>query len=122
MRRISCPILCKLAYVDSSLSEVQMGSVIHHYLEDAIMKMDGVYTFQGKPLDAAKLRWCLRILFKIEGEDQKAPKRRERVHQILGLKTALGQFRKPHSPERELLRLLAVHLVTQSERSQIATS
>lgn len=120
MRLVSCPILRDLADVDSSLSIAQMGSAIHHYLVDGIKSMNGVYEFQGKPLDAAKLCWCLRLLFEIEGVGQSAEKRRERVHHILGLRTALGQFRKPHSPERKLLRLLAVHLVAQSGRNQIA--
>ncbi|MGB8098939.1 MAG: hypothetical protein WCF17_17405, partial [Terracidiphilus sp.] len=56
-------------------------------------------------------RRVLRLLLKIEGTGQDATNRRERVLNTLELNYPLGQLRRPDSPERELLRLLALELV-----------
>jgi hypothetical protein len=117
-RLLSCPILSDLSQVDYSLSEEGMGSFVRDYFIREIQFMTGTYVFQGESLDAPKLRWCLRILFEIEGEGQAPGARRARVHHILKPRSALGQFSRPHGPERKLLRLLAIHLVTRAEASQ----
>ena len=111
MRLVTLPTLRCLCRVDSSLTVRQKGSFIRHYLVDAIQSMDGMYEFQGEPLDAARLRRALRLLLKIEGTGQDATNRRERVLNTLELNYPLGQLRRPDSPERELLRLLARELV-----------
>jgi hypothetical protein len=111
MRLVTLPTLRSLSNVDSSLTVRQKGSLIRHYLMDAIQNMEGVHEFQAEPLDAATLRRVLRLLLKIEGTGQDATNRRERVLNILGLNYPLGQLRRPDSPERELLRLLALEIV-----------
>ena len=111
MRLVTLPTLRELSRVDSSLTLRQKGSVIRHYLADAIQGMTGVYEFQGEPLDAAKLRRVLRLFLKFEGTGQDAMNRRERVLSTLALNYPLGQLRVPGSPERELLRLLALAIV-----------
>jgi hypothetical protein len=116
MRLVSLPALREVSTVDGSsrLTARQKGSFIRHYLEDAICTMDGSYEFQGEPLNAAKRRRALRLLLKFEGSSQDATNRRERVLNLLELNYPLGQMRRPDSPERELLRLLACQLVSQS--------
>lgn len=111
MRLVTLPVLRELSQVDGSLSVAQMGSAIHSYLVGGIKDMTGAYEFRGNALNDEKLRIILRILLDIHGYSQYAEKRRERVLHILGLNYPLSQMRRPHSPERELLRLLAVHLV-----------
>lgn len=111
MRLVTLPVLRSLCRVDSSLTVRQKGSLIRHHLVDAIQSLTGVYEFQGEPLDAARLRRVLRLLLKIEGTGQDATNRRERVLNTLELNYPLGQLRRPDSPERELLRLLALELV-----------
>jgi hypothetical protein len=111
VRLVTLPNLRALANVDSSLTVRQKGSLIRHYLEDSICSLEGVFKFQGEPLDAAKLRRVLRLLLKFEGTGQDATNRRERVLHLLELNYPLGELRRPRSPERELLRFLAEHIV-----------
>jgi hypothetical protein len=114
MRLVSLPVLRELANVDSSdkLTVRQKGNLIRTHLSDAILAMDGVYEFRGQPIEAATLRRVLRLLLMFEGAGQSAENRRGRVLYVLKLNYPLGQFRRPDSPERELLRLLAAALVT----------
>lgn len=121
MRLITLPTLRELSRVDDSLSVAGMASAIRDYLVSGIASMANAYEFQGNALDPVKLRWVLRILLGIEGRGQCADKRRARVLRLLGLNYSLLQFRRPISPERELLRLLATHLVAQSGRDQTAS-
>lgn len=114
VRLVTLPVLRELSRVDSSLGVVAMGSAIRDYLIGSIDKLTAVYGFQGNVLDGATLRWVLRLLLGIEGCRQSADKRRERVLHILELPYPLGQMRRPHSPERELLRILAVEMVSAS--------
>jgi hypothetical protein len=120
MRLVSLPVLRELS-VDSSdtLTVRQKGNLIRTQLSESILAMDGFYEFQGQPIEAATLRRCLRLLLMFEGSGQSAENRRGRVLHILKLNYSLGQFRRPDSPERELLRLLAVKVV--SGRRQIAS-
>lgn len=113
MRLVSLPTLRGLSHVDGSdrLTARQKGNLIRSYLVDSIQAMEGAYEFQGEPLDAAVLRRVLRLLLKFEGTGQDATNRRERVLHILELNYPLGQMRRAGSPERELLRLLAVEMV-----------
>ena len=111
MRLVSLPTLREVCRVDSSLTVRQKGSFIRYYLVDAIQSMTGVYEFQGEPLDDGKLRRVLRLLLKFEGAGQDATNRRERVLNTLDLNYPLGQMRRSDSPERELLRLLALEIV-----------
>jgi hypothetical protein len=112
MRLLTLPTLRELAAAPDWLTARQKGSLIRLYLEASIRSMDGGFEFQGEPLDAVKLCRVLRLLLKFEGSGQDATNRRERVLHILGLNYPLGQLRRPDSPERELLRLLAVHMVS----------
>lgn len=114
MRLVTLPTLREVCRVDSSLTVRQKGSLIRQSLLDAIGRLEGSYEFQGAPLDAARLRRCLRLLLKIEGTGQDATNRRERVINTLGLNYPLGQFRRIDSPERELLRILAATLCSAS--------
>lgn len=115
MRLLTLPTLREFADVDSSLSVAGTASAIRNYLRDGIASMgEAVHEFQGKSLPGHKLVWALRLLLEYEGRGQGADKRRERVIHILQLNSPLLQFRRPTSPERELLRLLAAHLISQS--------
>ena len=117
LRLLTLPTLREFADVDSSLSVAATASAIRHYLKDGIASMgESVHEFQGKSLPGHKLVWALRLLMGYEGQGQGAAKRRERVIHILQLDTPLQQFRRETSPERELLRLLAEYLVSQSAR------
>jgi hypothetical protein len=111
MRLVTLPTLREICRVDSSLTVRQKGSLIRHYLADAIQNMNGVYEFQGEPLEDGRLRRALRLLLMFEGTGQNATNRRERVLTTLDLNYPLGQMRRPDSPERELLRLLALEIV-----------
>ena len=73
--------------------------------------MEGVYEFQGKPVEGPSLGRSLNLLMKIEGTGQDADNRRARVIHLLVLNTPPGQFRRPHSPERALLGTLAEAMV-----------
>lgn len=128
MRLLTLSTLCKYAEVDSSLSVAGQASSIRRYLIESISKLTGTYEFQGEMLEGETLRIALRLLLEIpnginsvRGASKcKKPKhvaastRRLQVIRILGIDTPLLQFRRPTSPEREVLRLLAVHLVNQS--------
>lgn len=115
MRMLTLPTLREFADVDSSLSVAATASSIRTYLRDGIASMgETVHEFQGKPLPGHKLVWVLRLLLGYEGQGQGADKRRERVIHLLQLDTPLLQFRRSTSPERELLRLFAAHLICQS--------
>ena len=115
MRLITLPTLREFAAADSSLSIAATASIIRNYLLDGIADMgETVHEFQGRSLPGHKLVWALRLLLGFEGHGQGADKRRERVIHILQLDAPLTQFRRPTSPERELLRLLATHLIQSS--------
>lgn len=111
MRVVTLPVLRELADVDSSLTVRQKGSLIRHFIKDTIESMADVYELQDQPLDDGDLRRVLRLLLKFEGTGQDATNRRERVLDTLKLNYPLGQMRRPDSPERELLRLLALEIV-----------
>jgi hypothetical protein len=114
MRLVSLPVLRGLSRADGNgqLTTRQRGNLIRSYLSDSINAMNGTYEFQGEPLDANRLRRVLRLLLKFEGTAQDVTNRRERVLNILQLNYPLGQMRRPDSPERELLRLLASEIVS----------
>lgn len=115
MRLLTLPNLYELSRVDDSLDLDGQASFIRTYLRDGIDSMrEAVYEFPGIELTGSKLRWALRLLLKFDQDEPDADSRRFKVTQILGLSTPYLQMRRPTSPERELLRLLAVHLVSQS--------
>jgi hypothetical protein len=108
MRLVTLPTLRDLCRVDSSLTVRQKGSIIRQHLLDAISALEGSYEVLGEPVDAVRLRRVLRLLLKFEGTGQDATNRRERALNVLGLNYPLLQMRRPQSPERDLLRILAV--------------
>ena len=121
MRLVSLHTLRSFVVGETSrLTARQKGSLIRHYLADAIASMTGIegyYEFQGEPVSAADMRRVLRLLLKFEGTGQDATNRRERVLHLLRLNYPVDQLRRAHSPERELLRLLAAHIVTGNHQS-----
>jgi hypothetical protein len=86
------------------------GNVMVRWLTRSIKDMEDDFVVRGQPVDAIQMRRCLRLLLKLEGKDQSAKNRRARVLQLLGLNFPLSQMRRPSSPEREMLGLLAEHL------------
>jgi hypothetical protein len=121
MRLISLPILRELSRVDGSLSASQTASTIRNYLLCAIGTF-GDAEFQGDLIPSEIMRRVFRVLLNTRRTNDDADTRRGWALWLLRLNFPVSQMRRPHSPERELLRLLANHLVSEySGRNQIAS-
>ena len=113
LRLATLPILRELSRVDCSLKVSQVGSAIHSYLLDGINSID-VVEVEGNLVKPQTAKLCLKLILGFKSNWMKPNERRGRVLIILGSRFPLSQMRRPHSPERELLRGLAAHLVSQS--------
>lgn len=106
------PTLRLVAGVGEEVPYQMAGSMIRRHLATSIDSLTGEYEFNGQLVPAEKLNRVYRLLFKIEGSGLKAPKRRERVIVKLGVLVAVDQWRKPDGLERELMLILADHMVS----------
>ena len=120
MRLATLPTLRALSRVDGSLKIAQVGSLMSTYLQDGIGTL-GPVEVEGNPVSAEDAKLCVRLLLRYKGRWMSLPERRYRVLSILGSPFPIEQMRRPHSPERELLRALAAHLVAEAEVSQITS-
>jgi hypothetical protein len=118
MRIVTCPTLRELSRVDSSASANRQATHMRAWLKGGILSMpETTYEIWGRMIPSPQLRRALLISLKYEGNNgrEDATTRRIRVINALGLKAAVSTFRRDTSPERDLLRLLAEHLVATSE-------
>ena len=114
MRLVTLPTLRSVSRVDDSkLTARQTGFLIRRHIETSILELSDAepYAVWGTKVEAAVLRRCLRLLLKYEGTGQDATNRRERVLYVTQINFPLGQMRRPNSPEREMLGILAQRMV-----------
>lgn len=106
--------LASLAQVPSDMGYVAAGYLIQRFLLAGIDSLEGTYEFEGREIPAEKLRRAYRLLFQYEGKNLNAPNRRYRTIMLLGVRGTPDQWRKPISPEFDLMLLLAKHMTERS--------
>lgn len=115
------PTIRSLAGVDEEGSLATIGYEILHYLADEIGALAGTYRFKDQEVEAEKLRRCYRLLLAMERDNYSAPRRRGVVIMLLGVYGNPDQWRRPISPEFDLLRILAKSMIRRhNERQQAA--
>jgi hypothetical protein len=107
-------MLSAISRVDSSLSEAGRISCIRDYLWSEIEAMNGSdYQIRGKSVSAKGLQDALKFTLRLtlEAEHMSADRRRGELNKRLGLGAPQSTIRRDYSPERDVRRLLAKHLV-----------
>jgi hypothetical protein len=120
VRIVTKPTLLSWSKCDQpgeDLTPQQLGNMVVGWLTDNIRTLEGEFVLRGVQVDASLMRRCLLLLLKLEGRDKTADNRRALVLRLLKLDAALSQMRRPWSPEREMLGLLAQHLWACSHES-----
>jgi hypothetical protein len=114
LRLVTLPELRQLSGADKHaerLTARQCGGVMRAYIAHSIESLGGIHVVWGEYCEAHRLHRALRLLLKFEGTGQDATNRRARVLNILNLPYPVSQMRRPDSPERDLLSVLATHMV-----------
>jgi hypothetical protein len=100
------PRLRGLAGADSApLSDAVQ--IVRLYLVEQVASLSGTYDFDGRQIEADRMRWAYRLLLKIEGKRQNADKRRERAIEKLGTYHDVETWRPPVGPEMDFMLILA---------------
>jgi hypothetical protein len=100
------PLLCQMAGVGDDMTLTVAGGVVRRYTVSSINSLSGVYEFQGKQIEAAKLNRVLKLILGFEGPTDVTSRRRRAIF-LLGVSIMPDQWRRQHGPERELLAVLA---------------
>jgi hypothetical protein len=118
-RVLTLPTLRELSRVDRlpRMSARHTTSAIRNHLLGAI-KTFGDAEFQGDQVSGDTMRRVFRVLLNTKRTNEDAETRRGWALWLLKLNYPVRQMRRPDSPERELLRLLAIHLVESSSGHQ----
>jgi hypothetical protein len=114
------PTLRGLAGVDEDAPLVVIGYQMRRYLVEEIDALSGTYRFMEKEVSAEKLRRAYRLLMAVEGSGHRAPRRRGSVIMLLGQYSTPDTWRRPTSPEFDLLMILADHMIRRHNESSTA--
>ena len=101
------PTLRGLAGVEEDTSFVTAGYIVRRYLEEAISKLEGHYTFMGRSYEAHDMKRWFRLLLQFEGTAHSAENRRGRVIASMGVYCSVESWRRPFGSERDFLAILA---------------
>jgi hypothetical protein len=102
-----CPELRRLARVEADTSLVEAGYLVRRYVVEAISALSGSYYFDGRYIEADRLKRALRLLLQIEGTGKDAVNRRAGAIRWLEVHCSVEAWRRPFGPERELFSILA---------------
>lgn len=115
MRIVTLPTLRGLSRVDGTTSANRQATHMRQWVKGGVLGMtEPAYDIRGLMIPSQQVRRALLISLKFEGNNGKedATTRRIRAINALGLPVAVSTWRRDTSPERDLLRLLAEHLVS----------
>ena len=113
MRLATLPGLREVSRVDSALKPCEVGKQMRVWLGRNIKTIRDI-EIGGNLVARATAVKCLELTLGFNGAWMSLPDRRYVVLRDLGIPFSVGQMRRPHSPEFELLRRLAEHLVATS--------
>lgn len=100
-----------LSRVDGTVKPKEVGTEMCAWLRRNI-KTTRITEVGGNPINPAISQLCLELILGYKGGWLSLPERRYRVLCALRIPFSVEQMRRPHSPEWELLRRLAEHLVS----------
>lgn len=111
-RLIARPVLRSLFDVEA-LDSVTAGYVMRSRLIESIDGWNGMAVLFERQYPAERFNRATKLLLGLERPKDSAEARRRRVMALLAWYGSLETWRRPHGPERELMRMLSVHLLAQ---------
>jgi hypothetical protein len=114
-RLVLMPTLRQLAGAENSPTYAAAGRLIREHLSRSISSLTGTFVFCGREYEAERIRMALRQILWTDGSYNDIPyvtERRLAAIKILGLAWphSPSKWRRPVSPERELLEILATRM------------
>src|SRR5262249_51223930 len=104
------PRLRTLAGIDVEASLVTAGYVVRRFVIQQIASLSGSYQFDGRMIEAEKLKQAYRLLLQFAGRREWAEVRRYEVIVLLEVYCSIDKWRRAVGPEMELMLILARHM------------